>query len=106
MSDNGHSSPSVELRGVTKRFGDFTAVDDLDLTLGSGEFFTLLGPSGCGKTTTLRMIAGFEQPDAGAIRIEGADVAGLPPTSARPTPSSRVTRSFPTSASRTTSPSG
>ncbi len=73
------SSPSVELRGVTKRFGDFTAVDDLDLTLGSGEFFTLLGPSGCGKTTTLRMIAGFEQPDAGEVRIEGTDVAGLPP---------------------------
>ncbi len=70
--------PSVELRGVSKRFGELTAVDDLDLTLGSGEFFTLLGPSGCGKTTTLRMIAGFERPDAGAIRIEGADVAGLP----------------------------
>ena len=73
------SSPSVELRGVTKRFGDFTAVDDLDLTLGSGEFFTLLGPSGCGKTTTLRMIAGFEQPDEGEVRIEGTDVAGQPP---------------------------
>jgi spermidine/putrescine transport system ATP-binding protein len=73
------SSPSVELRGVTKRFGDFTAVDDLHLTLGSGEFFTLLGPSGCGKTTTLRMIAGFEQPNEGEIRIEGTDVAGLPP---------------------------
>jgi spermidine/putrescine transport system ATP-binding protein len=73
------SSPSVELRGVTKKFGDFTAVDDLTLTLGSGEFFTLLGPSGCGKTTTLRMIAGFEQPDAGEVRIEGTDVAGLPP---------------------------
>jgi len=73
------SSPSVELRGVTKKFGDFTAVDDLNLTLGSGEFFTLLGPSGCGKTTTLRMIAGFEQPDAGEVRIEGTDVAGLPP---------------------------
>jgi spermidine/putrescine transport system ATP-binding protein len=73
------STPSVELRGVTKRFGDFVAVDDLDLTLGSGEFFTLLGPSGCGKTTTLRMIAGFEQPSEGEIKIEGTDVAGLPP---------------------------
>ncbi|HEX5375761.1 MAG TPA: ABC transporter ATP-binding protein [Solirubrobacterales bacterium] len=72
-------TPSVELRGVTKRFGELVAVDGLDLDLASGEFFTLLGPSGCGKTTTLRMIAGFEQPDAGEIRIEGAGVAGLPP---------------------------
>ncbi|HZK15569.1 MAG TPA: ABC transporter ATP-binding protein [Solirubrobacterales bacterium] len=71
--------PSVELDGVTKRFGAFAAVDDIDLELGAGEFFTLLGPSGCGKTTTLRMIAGFEQPSAGRIRIEGEDVAGLPP---------------------------
>ncbi|HET9196710.1 MAG TPA: ABC transporter ATP-binding protein [Solirubrobacterales bacterium] len=70
---------SVELRSVTKRFGEFVAVDDLSLELGQGEFFTLLGPSGCGKTTTLRMIAGFEQPTEGAIRIEGEDVAGLPP---------------------------
>ncbi|HEU4945194.1 MAG TPA: ABC transporter ATP-binding protein [Solirubrobacterales bacterium] len=71
--------PSVELTKVSKRFGDLLAVDELDLDLASGEFFTLLGPSGCGKTTTLRMVAGFEQPSDGAIRIEGADVAGLPP---------------------------
>jgi spermidine/putrescine transport system ATP-binding protein len=71
--------PSVELRDVSKRFGDLTAVDELSLELAGGEFFTLLGPSGCGKTTTLRMVAGFERPDAGEIRIEGADVAGLPP---------------------------
>ncbi len=70
---------AVSLRNVTKRFGDFTAVDDISLDLGGGEFFTLLGPSGCGKTTTLRMIAGFEQPTEGAIEIEGEDVAGLPP---------------------------
>ncbi len=70
--------PSVSLRGVTKSFGDFVAVDDLDLDIGQGEFFTLLGPSGCGKTTTLRMIAGFEEPNAGEIRIEGDDVSGLP----------------------------
>jgi spermidine/putrescine transport system ATP-binding protein len=76
---NGAAEMSVDLRGVTKRFGDFTAVDDLDLTLARGEFFTLLGPSGCGKTTTLRMVAGFEQPSEGEIRIEGEDVAGLPP---------------------------
>jgi spermidine/putrescine transport system ATP-binding protein len=73
------STPSVELRSVTKRFGDLAAVDQLSLELAGGEFFTLLGPSGCGKTTTLRMIAGFEQPSGGAIRIEGTDVAGLPP---------------------------
>jgi spermidine/putrescine transport system ATP-binding protein len=72
-------SPSVDLRNVTKRFDDFTAVDDLSLTLGHGEFFTLLGPSGCGKTTTLRMIAGFERPTSGEISIEGEDVAALPP---------------------------
>ena len=70
--------PSVSLRGVTKRFGDFVAVDDLDLDIGQGEFFTLLGPSGCGKSTTLRMIAGFEEPNAGEVLIEGTDVAGLP----------------------------
>src|SRR5207253_1636116 len=64
---------------VTKRFDQFAAVDDLSLELGRGEFFTLLGPSGCGKTTTLRMIAGFERPTTGEIRIEGEDVAQLPP---------------------------
>ncbi|HXV06272.1 MAG TPA: ABC transporter ATP-binding protein [Solirubrobacterales bacterium] len=72
-------TPSVELNGVTKRFDDLVAVDDVSLDLSKGEFFTLLGPSGCGKTTTLRMIAGFERPSTGAIRIEGADVAELPP---------------------------
>ncbi len=72
-------APSVALRNVTKRFDDFTAVDDLSLELGQGEFFTLLGPSGCGKTTTLRMIAGFERPTSGEIAIEGEDVAALPP---------------------------
>ncbi len=75
---NGNSS-GVELTGVSKRFGDVLAVDDLSLELGRGEFFTLLGPSGCGKTTTLRMIAGFERPSGGEIRIEGEDVAALPP---------------------------
>src|ERR1700733_1777156 len=69
---------SVVLRNVTKRFDTFTAVDDLSLELGQGEFFTFLGPSGCGKTTTLRMIAGFEQPTAGEVVIEGENVAGTP----------------------------
>jgi spermidine/putrescine transport system ATP-binding protein len=71
-------TPSVELDGVSKHFGKLAAVDDLSLTLASGEFFTMLGPSGCGKTTTLRMIAGFEQPTGGRVRIDGEDVAGLP----------------------------
>ncbi len=73
------SAPSVELRSVTKRFGDVTAVDSTDLSIGQGEFFTLLGPSGCGKTTTLRMIAGFEEPTEGNLFIDGEDVAALPP---------------------------
>jgi spermidine/putrescine transport system ATP-binding protein len=72
-------SSSVELRSVTKRFDQLVAVDDLNLELARGEFFTLLGPSGCGKTTTLRMIAGFERPSGGEVRIEGEDVAHLPP---------------------------
>jgi spermidine/putrescine transport system ATP-binding protein len=76
--------PSVELRGVTKRFDEVTAVADLSLEIGQGEFFTLLGPSGCGKTTTLRMVAGFEELTAGQVLIAGEDVAGLPPHN-RPT---------------------
>jgi spermidine/putrescine transport system ATP-binding protein len=71
--------PSVELQRVTKRFGDLTAVREVDLAFGRGEFFTLLGPSGCGKTTTLRMVAGFERPSEGHILIDGVDVADLPP---------------------------
>jgi spermidine/putrescine transport system ATP-binding protein len=72
------SEPSVRLQGVTKAFGDLVAVDDLDLDVAEGEFFTLLGPSGCGKTTTLRMIAGFEEPTAGTVLIAGQDVVDLP----------------------------
>jgi spermidine/putrescine transport system ATP-binding protein len=68
----------VSLRGITKRFGELTAVDAIDLDIKEGEFFTLLGPSGCGKTTTLRMIAGFEEPNEGQILVGGTDVAGLP----------------------------
>ena len=69
----------VELAGITKRFGTMVAVDALDLTVQPGEFLSLLGPSGCGKTTTLRMLAGFEQPDAGTITISGRPVQGIPP---------------------------
>nr|WP_223169149.1 ABC transporter ATP-binding protein [Microbacterium sp. MF43] len=67
------------MSGVTKRYGDQIAVDDLSLTIKPGEFISLLGPSGCGKTTTLRMIAGFEQPDAGDISVSGKSVRGVPP---------------------------
>jgi putative spermidine/putrescine transport system ATP-binding protein len=64
----------LELQGIRKAFGDTVAVEDFNLAVQPGEFVSFLGPSGCGKTTTLRMIAGFEQPTAGVIRIEGADV--------------------------------
>ena len=73
------SSPLLELRDLTKRFGDFAAVDRLTLDVASGEFLTLLGASGSGKTTTLRMIAGFEVPTAGEILMAGASITGLPP---------------------------
>jgi spermidine/putrescine transport system ATP-binding protein len=68
----------VELISLTKRFTEI-AVDSIDLTIASGEFFSLLGPSGCGKTTTLRLIAGFEQPTAGRILLDDVDVSGVPP---------------------------
>jgi spermidine/putrescine transport system ATP-binding protein len=69
----------VEIRNVTKRFGSFTAVDSVSLSIRAGEFLTLLGPSGCGKTTLLRMVSGFETPDAGTIHLDGHDVTALPP---------------------------
>ena len=70
---------AVRLSNVTKSFGEFVAVDDLTLEIGKGEFFSLLGPSGCGKTTTLRMIAGFEEPTRGEISVAGEPVRGVPP---------------------------
>jgi len=75
--------PAVELRGVAKRFAkvgttEINAVRDIDLSIGRGEFFTLLGPSGCGKTTTLRLIAGFEQPTAGELQIQGRPMNDVP----------------------------
>jgi len=69
----------LKLTSVTKRFGSFTAVDDLDLVVEQGRFFALLGPSGCGKTTTLRMVAGLEEPTAGTITIAGRDISRLKP---------------------------
>lgn len=68
----------VELRDISKLFGDVTAVDNINIEIADGEFFSLLGPSGCGKTTTLRMIAGFEQPTVGEIFLHGRPVAGIP----------------------------
>jgi spermidine/putrescine transport system ATP-binding protein len=68
----------LEIKNVSRRFGDFTAVDDVSFTVESGEFFTLLGPSGCGKTTLLRMIAGFDLPDSGAIVLDGVDLRDTP----------------------------
>ncbi|MCB1014096.1 MAG: ATP-binding cassette domain-containing protein, partial [Acidimicrobiales bacterium] len=69
----------IELVDVEKRFGDSVAVDHVDIAIGRGEFFSLLGPSGCGKTTSLRMIAGFEAPTSGEVRLDGKDVSKVPP---------------------------
>ena len=69
----------IRIVGLRKSYGDVAAVDGVDLEIARGEFFTLLGPSGSGKTTTLRLIAGFEQPDAGSIELRGRQMAGLPP---------------------------
>lgn len=76
---SGSEAGSVELIDVVKMFGDFTAVDRINLNVRPGEFISLLGPSGCGKTTTLRMLAGFEEPTAGEMRISGQPIAGTPP---------------------------
>ncbi len=73
------SVPDVEFLDVTKRFGEVVAVDRMNLRIQHGEFYSLLGPSGCGKTTTLRMIAGFEQPTEGEILLAGQPIAGVPP---------------------------
>ena len=75
MQEGG--SVAIALEGVTKRFGRVEAVDNVTLTIGEGEFFSLLGPSGCGKTTTLRMLAGFEMPDEGRIVLQGRDVTSV-----------------------------
>ena len=71
---------AVRLRGIRRTFGDVVAIEKLDLDIAEGEFFTLLGPSGSGKTTTLRVIAGFEQPDEGHVELEGVDVTRVPPS--------------------------
>ena len=76
---NPDEEPLIRFDGVTKRFGDFTAIDDIDLRIYRKEFFALLGPSGCGKTPLMRMLAGFETPTQGKITIGGQDMAGIPP---------------------------
>lgn len=80
MKDNSF----IRLRGIEQKFGDFTAVSNLDLDLREGEFFSLLGPSGCGKTTALRVIAGLQVPTAGQVLIDGQDMGGIPANN-RPT---------------------
>jgi spermidine/putrescine transport system ATP-binding protein len=79
MESNSRKPPCVVLDSVTKRFGELTAVDAIDLDIAEGEFFTMLGPSGCGKTTTLRMIAGFEEVTDGRLAIDDEDMLGIPP---------------------------
>jgi spermidine/putrescine transport system ATP-binding protein len=76
---SGDVPPDVEILDVTKRFGEVIAVDRMNLRIAHGEFYSILGPSGCGKTTTLRMIAGFEQPTEGEILLAGKPIAGVPP---------------------------
>jgi len=73
------ATPLIRIEGVSKRFGDFTAIDDVTLDIFPEEFFALLGPSGCGKTTLMRMLAGFETPSQGRITIDGIDMGGVPP---------------------------
>src|SRR6266481_3581322 len=96
----------VELKGCTRDYGGVRAVDAMDLVILEGEFLSLLGPSGCGKTTTLNLIAGFVEPTAGRILIDGEDVTGCPPTCAASAWSSSPMRSFRTCPSSRTWPSG
>ena len=79
MSPMENPMSAIELRGVSKKFGSVRAVENVNLSVRPGEFLTLLGPSGCGKTTLLRLIAGFEHPDSGAVYLEGTDVTNVPP---------------------------
>lgn len=77
--EDATQKPLIRFKSVTKRFGDFTAIDDLTLDIFEQEFFALLGPSGCGKTTMMRMLAGFETPTSGVIELAGQDIAPIPP---------------------------
>ncbi len=77
--EDPQKKPLIRFGGVTKKFGEFTAIDNLDLDIYEREFFALLGPSGCGKTTLMRMLAGFEAPTRGTITLDGADIVSVPP---------------------------
>ena len=77
--DDPAAKPLIRFKGVTKRFGEFVAIDDLTLDIYEREFFALLGPSGCGKTTMMRMLAGFETATEGTIELSGQDIGPVPP---------------------------
>ncbi len=77
--DNSNEKPLIRFQNVTKKFGEFVAIDDLTLDIYAQEFFALLGPSGCGKTTMMRMLAGFENPTSGQMELAGQDIADVPP---------------------------
>ena len=81
---SGSEPPFLKLKGVTKRFGDFTALDGVDLEITEGEFFTLVGPSGSGKTTMIRLLVGMDQPTSGELVLEGAVINDVP-ANKRPT---------------------
>src|ERR1700738_5589568 len=74
-----YATPQIVIRGVSKTYGGFTAVDNVSLSIFKGEMFALVGASGCGKTTLLRMLAGFANQTAGQITIDGVEMAGVPP---------------------------
>ena len=82
MADRG-SEPFIQVEGVVKKFGEFTAVDNVDLEIYRGELFSILGASGCGKTTLLRILAGLESPSSGRVFVDGVDITNLPRTSVR-----------------------
>ena len=77
--DDPAAIPLIRFENITKRFGDFTAIDTISLDIYEREFFALLGPSGCGKTTLMRMLAGFETPSEGRILLDGVDISTVPP---------------------------
>ena len=88
------AEPLIDIRNVTKRFGDFTAIDTISLKIYPREFFAILGPSGCGKTTLMRMLGGFDAPTEGSIFLGGEDLAGTSPAQRPVNMMFSLTRSF------------